>query len=488
MEKIFTCPNENRNVAAPDGIRHRENKIEMKTEIEYQSFLEKKTHLAGSFGFDAQFMPEILFPFQKSLIEWATRKGRCAIFADCGLGKTFMQLTWAENVVRKTNKNVLLLTPLAVGAQTVFEADKIGVQAKRSHRGEMPSSPQVVIANYERLHYFNSEKFSGVVCDESSILKNFDGKIKAAITDFMRKLPYRLLCTATAAPNDYIELGTSSEALGDLGFMDMLGRFFKKAEVTLSRKDEHRSGIYRFRGHAERDFWRWVCSWARAVRRPSDMGFSDDGFKLPNLITREHVVQARTANPDFLFDMPAVGLAEQRAERSRTTKERCELAAELANSQPTSIVCWGYLNRECDLLEKLVQNCEQVSGDDPDEKKEEIFSAFASGQIKALITKPVIAGLGLNWQHCSRQTFFPSHSFEQWYQSIRRCWRFGQKNDVVIDVITSEGERNVLDSLNRKSESAEKMFANLINLMNNELAIEKKTKENKIKIEKPSWL
>jgi hypothetical protein len=243
--------------------------------MNYDAFLAQKTHLAGSFGFEPTFLPGKLFPFQRALVEWATRKGRAAMFADCGLGKTFMQLTWAQNVVKKTNGRVLILTPLAVGAQTLIEASKLGVDAMRSADGKV-GTIKIVIANYERLHYFNPDDFVGVVCDESSILKNFDGATKAAVTDFMRKLPYRLLCTATAAPNDFVELGTSSEALGDLGYMDMLGRFFKKTEATMSRKDENRSGLYRFRGHSEQDFWRWVCSWSRAIRKPSDMGFSDE--------------------------------------------------------------------------------------------------------------------------------------------------------------------------------------------------------------------
>jgi hypothetical protein len=459
----------------------------MKTPSDYESFLSSKRHLAGSFGFEPTFIPDMLFQFQRELVSIAVRKGRFAMFADCGLGKTFIQLTWAQNIVEKTNGKVLILTPLAVGAQTIIEAGKIGIEAVRSGDGKFPATSKIIVANYERLHYFNAKDFVGCVCDESSILKNFDGKTKSEITEFMRDMPYRLLCTATAAPNDFVELGTSSEALGDLGYMDMLGRFFKKNEATMSRKDENRSGLYRFRGHSERDFWRWVCSWSRAVRKPSDLGFSDDGFKLPDLITRQHTVKARNPNPEYLFDMPANGLAEQRAERSRSVIDRCEMAAEIANGTKESIVSWCYLNREGDLLTKLIDGAVQVSGDDSDEKKEEIFTAFSTGQARAIVTKPIIAGMGLNWQHCHRQTFFPSHSFEQWYQSIRRCWRFGQKNPVTVDVITSEGEANVLSNLMRKSEAADRMFANLVAMMSNELQIEK-TEKNINQSTLPSWL
>lgn len=454
--------------------------------MDYDQFIDAKTSMGGNHGFEPTFLPQQAFDFQKSLCEWATRKGRAAIFADCGLGKTLMELTFAENVVRHTNKPVLLLTPLAVGPQTIHEAEKFGVDAVLSRDGKFTGA-RVVVTNYQRLHYFNPDDFAGTVCDESSILKNFDGTTKEAINSFMLKQRFRLLCTATAAPNDFIELGTSSEALGYLGYMDMLGKFFKKAEATISRKDENRSGIYRFRGHAERDFWRWICSWARACRKPSDLGFDDGKMTLPPLITKEHIIKAVAPADDMLFDLPAVGLAEQRAERSRTMKERCETAAQCVDGFSGPVVMWTHLNGEADLLERITPYAVQVSGSDSDEEKEEKFSAFESGQIQRLVTKPTIAGFGLNWQHCHRQTFFPSHSFEQWYQSIRRSWRFGQKEAVTVDVIASEGERGVLQNLQRKAVAADKMFANLVALMSNELKLEKPRTEN-TQTKLPSWL
>ena len=452
---------------------------------DYRGFLDRKTHLGNQSGFSPIFMPDFLFPFQRALTTWAIEKGRCAIFADCGLGKTPMQLVWAQNVVEKTCKPVLVLTPLSVGAQTVREAEKFGIEAKQSRDGQVAAP--ITITNYQQLHKFDWKQFGGVVCDESSILKSVDGAIKSQVTDFMRKLPYRLLCTATAAPNDYIELGTSSEALGDLGFMDMLNRFFKKSEQTMSRREEFRSGLYRFRGHSDKDFWRWICSWARAVRKPSDIGFPDDAYRLPELQAVEHIITARTSNPDFLFDMPAVGLAEQRSERRRTINERCELAASLINATNKPAVAWCHLNEEGHMLEKMIPGAVEVEGNDSDEFKEETFDAFASGQIRVLVSKPIIAGFGLNWQHCAHQTFFPSHSFEQWYQAIRRCWRFGQKQPVRVDVISSEGEAGVLANLNRKAHQAEQMFAKLVELINNELRIEKTNKHN-TKQTNPSWL
>jgi len=271
----------------------------------YDQFIESKSQLGGEHGFEPVFMPGFLFDFQKHLVEWATRKGRAAIFADCGLGKTAMQLVWAQNVVEKTNGNVLVLTPLAVSGQTVEESSKFGIESQKSRDGKFKK--RIVVTNYQQLSKFNAGDFSGCVCDESSILKNFDGKIKSEVTEFMRKMKYRLLCTATAAPNDYIEIGTSSEALGELGFIDMVAKFFKKAEATTSRSDEFRSNIYRFRGHAEKMFWRWICSWARACRKPSDIGFSDEGFKLPELKMNEHSVIAKTPRSDMLLDLPAIG-------------------------------------------------------------------------------------------------------------------------------------------------------------------------------------
>jgi hypothetical protein len=344
-----------------------------------------------------------------------------------------------------------------------------------------------VVTNYERLHHFNAADFAGVVCDESSILKNFDGQTKAEVTDFMRKRPYRLLCTATAAPNDYIELGTSSEALGVRGFSDMLSKFFKKQEKTTSRKDEHRHGVYRFRGYAERDFWRWVCSWARAMRKPSDLGFSDEGFRLPELRTREHSVSARVPSPDMLFSMVAMDLREQREELRRTIPERCEMAAELVAAHPGPSISWCHLNDEGRMLTRLIPGAVEVSGSDTDERKESVFEDFARGNIQNIVTKPKIAGFGMNWQHCAHQTFFPSHSYEQFYQCVRRSWRYGQTKPVTVDVISTDSQEAVTANLKRKAEAAAKMFDMLVALMRDELNIQKTAKPTK-KEEVPSWL
>lgn len=462
----------------------------------YEDFLSKKTHLDSYDGFDPIYMPDQLFDFQKALVTWGLLKGRGALFADTGLGKTLMQITWAENVVRKTNKPVLILTPLAVGTQTVREGEKFGIGCAISKTGT--ARPGINIANYERLHLFNPNDFAGLVCDESGILKSFEGVRRQQITDFMRKMRYRLLCTATPSPNEYIELGTSSEALGYLGYMDMLSRFFKNNQGNSIRPAIYRHGgkkftqlddnaKWRFKGHAEDPFWQWVCSWARAARKPSDLGFDDGPFNLPPLIERQHQVDAKT-NPDgMLFALPAHGLSEQREERRRTLQERCERAAQLVNKTGKPFIVWCSLNDEGDLLEKLIPDCIQISGKDSDDAKEEKFLSFINQQKRGLVTKGKIGAWGLNFQHCAHSVSFPTHSFEEYYQQIRRCWRFGQKHQVVSDIVTTEGEKDVLANLQRKAVAADKMFADLIRHMNGAVGIDRSMKFIK-KEGIPEWL
>jgi hypothetical protein len=450
---------------------------------QYKAFIAKKSQLGEMSGFDPLFMPDFLFPFQTHLVEWAIRKGRGAIFADCGLGKTPMQLVWAENVVRKTNKPVLILSPLAVSQQTVAEGEKFGIDVKRSMDGKHNGG--ITITNYERLHYFKPSDFAGVVCDESSAIKHAKACRRTEITAFMRKRPYRLLCTATAAPNDFIELGTSSEALGYLGYQDMLTQFFKQ-ETQVDGLGWGRMK-YRFRGHAEDPFWRWVCSWAMSCRKPSDLGYDDNGFILPPLLEREHKVEAGALRDGQLFTMPAVSLNEQRDERRQTIDARCEAVADHISKIDGPTVSWCHLNAEGDLLEKVIPNAHQVKGAMVMEEKEEKLIAFQNGQIDRLVIKPKIGCFGLNWQHCSNITTFVSHSYEQYYQCIRRCLRFGQKNPVNVDIFCTQGEERVLNNLKRKSNQINKMFASLVSHMDNTADVARDynfdTKE-----ECPSWL
>jgi len=468
-------------------------RIEMKPQTQpqqtitnYQGFLRGKQQFASGSGFKPIWMPDFLFDFQKILVDWSLRRGRAAIFADCGLGKTPISLVWAQNVFRHTGLPVLILTPLSVSHQFVREGEKFGLVVRKSN-GRVIGKP-ITVTNYEQLHHFKSSDFGGVVCDESSILKNFSGKTRKTITEFLRTVEYRLLCTATAAPNDFIEFGTSSEALGELGYIDILARFFK--HDTGSSHPNHgmfSRGHWRFRGHAEQEFWRWLCSWSRAIRKPSDLGCDDTNFSLPPLHFRQHVVNALTKADGMLFDLPAHSLHEQRDERRRTVQERCEKAAEVANREKKSVVVWCNLNDESKLLADLISDSKEVVGSDSDEKKENAFQDFESGNLRVMVTKPTIAGFGLNWQHCAHQTFFPSHSFEQFYQAIRRSWRFGQTNPVTVDVITSEGEARVLSNLQRKQVAAEKAFSRLVELMNDSISIERTTNFQQNE-EIPSWL
>ena len=472
--------------------------------MNYDQFIWEKSQLKGEFGFEPNFMPEQAFPFQRHLIEWATVTGRAAIFADCGLGKTMMQLAWSENVARQAKGNVLLLTPLAVGDQTVTEASRFGMEAAKSNDGQVKS--RITVTNYEKLHLFDPSDFSGVCCDESSILKHIKGATQKNVTRFMSKMKYRSLWTATAAPNDYTELGTSSEALGGLNHSEMLKMFFKQMDDKTTRQYEKKiEGLekaanhfgklsfrvsqaingWRLKGHAHDHFWRWVASWARACRKPSDVGFSDTGYDLPPLIEREHIIIPTTAPEGMLFTMPAFGLKEERQERRRTLEQRCCLAAELVNHDRPAVL-WCHTNDEGDLLEAMIPGSVQVAGRHTDEEKESAFKGFADGTHRVLIVKPKIGAWGLNWQHCNHVVTFASHSFEQYYQSIRRCWRFGQKSPVVVDVIASEGEVRVKENMARKSAQADKMFAELVFHMNN--AVKHEAKRDLLKVTAPSFI
>lgn len=452
----------------------------------YAEFLERKAQLVDAGGFEPEGLPEHLFDFQRSLVEWAVRQGRGAIFADCGMGKTPMSLAWADQIHRQTGKPVLFLTPLAVGFQVVAEAAKFGHDAARSRDGGTPAP--IVVTNYEQLGKFEPAQFGGVICDESSILKSFDGATRQAVTEFMRRIPYRLLATATAAPNDWTELGTSSEALGGLGYMDMLSRFFTNKQRSASSRGRGMGGesvAWRLKGHAAEPFWRWVSSWARAIRKPSDYGYDDGAFLLPSLDVRERVIEASRPAEGTLFDVPAYGLQEEREEARRTLTERCEAAAEILEDADTA-AAWCHLNDESALLARIIPGAVEVTGSDAPEAKEEKLAAFTRGEVRVLVTKPQLGAWGLNWQHSHRMTYFPSHSYEQWYQAVRRMWRFGQTQPVRVDVIATEGGKNVLSNLQRKAEQADQMFAALVKHMNDARRVDPHNYDQEIQV--PSWL
>lgn len=472
---------------------------------EYSKFIEKKSQCGINSGFEPKWIPDFLFDFQKYITSWMIKKGRGAGFEDCGLGKTLQQLVYAKNIYLHTGKPVLIFTPLAVAQQTVREAEKFNIEAVQSKNGKVAG--EITVTNYEKIHLFDPNDYSGVVCDESSILKHYTGHTQKVVTRFMSKIPYRSLWTATAAPNDWPELGTSSEAIGELSHTDMLKMFFKYCDDKAQKKDlrlqdeaikghnyykklsfrvSQTIGQWRLKSHAVTPFWRWVSSWVRACRMPSDLGFSDDGFILPELIENIHTIEPEQPPDGMLFYVPAYGLGEEREERRYTLKERCEKVAETVEGKDFSAI-WCHLNPEGDFLEKIIPDSKQISGRTSEDEKEEIYNAFSSGQLKRIITKPKIGAWGLNWQHCAHVVKFASHSFEQDYQSVRRCWRFGQKRKVVVDTIASKGEERVIANMKRKALQSETMFKMLVSEMNNSEKIiveDKYTKE----VEVPSWL
>ena len=455
---------------------------------DYQSFLRHKTQIEHQDGFDPIEIPSFLFPFQRALVDWAIRLGRAAIFADCGLGKTPMQLVWADNVVRKTGKKVLIITPLAVCHQTEREARKFGIEAKVSRDGTI--HPHITITNYERLHYFKQEDFIGAVADESGAIKAFNGKRRRQVIRFFSKLPYRLLCTATPSPNDFIELGTQSECLGIMTQSDMLGYFFREAKYmrhTVFREGDFWNATqYYFKPHSEQPFWRWVSSWGRSIRSPSDMGFDDDGFILPSLEYRQHIVENTYKPPGELFARPAVTLKEQADERKMTTRERAEKIRELVDSDKTAIV-WCHLNEEGIELARIIPDAVEVAGRHDDEYKEAKLNDFALGNIRVLVSKPKIACWGMNYQNCGHMTFFPTYSFEQFYQGVRRCWRFGRTEPVIVDIVSSPGECHVIEGLDQKMKQAERMFVSLIKHMKDSQAMYGKDGHSKDLV-LPEWL
>ncbi len=454
----------------------------------YEQFLLSKSQLGSQSGFKPLWIPDFLFDFQKHLTEWAILKGCAALLEDCGLGKSPQLLVWAQNVVQHTNKPVLIGSPLAVAAQLIREGEKFGIKVLRSWDGTHKPGAHIIVTNYDRLHYFDKNKYSGFVGEESSILKSFSGSLRNQITQFMRHLPYRLLVSATASPNDHIELGTHSEALGELGYMDMLNRFFKNDQNNSAVGRKYGEVVkWRFKGHAEIPFWRWVSSWSRAIRKPSDLGFDDGKFILPPLEESVHMVHSTKQREGFLFKVPSIGPKEQREEKRLTIQDRCEKVLELVSQRKGQSLVWCQLNEEGDTLARMIPESVQVSGSDKDEFKEEAFLAFAQGKIRRLISKPKIGAWGLNFQSCDHVTQFPAHSFEQAYQGVRRCWRFGQKNPVRVDIITTEGERAVLDNMQRKARQADEMFSALVTHMNDALRIER-SNAHVTKQQIPGWL
>jgi hypothetical protein len=454
--------------------------------MDYKKFIESKKHTSGNFGIEPNFLPSCLFDFQNYVAEYVIKKGRCAAFLDTGTGKTIIELVVARNYVKHTNKPVLIITPLAVAFQFIKEAEKFNIGSiEYSKDGTYKSD--IVVCNYERLDKFDYTHFDCVILDESSILKNFKGAIKSRITNFLKKVRYRYLFTATPSPNDFIELGTSSEALGYLGYTDMLTKFFTNNEDTISPQNIGTKWI--LKGHAKENFFKWVSGWSISMRKPSDLGFDDSKHILPKLNLQYNSVvnnECLVINGQYsMFNQVARGLNELRVEQRQTVEKRCNLAVELTKDWGTSVY-WCNRNDEGDLLQKLDKDAYQIKGSMKLDQKEEMLLAFANGDIKKLITKPKMTAFGLNWQHCNHTIYFPTFSYEQYYQSIRRFWRFGQTKPVTVNLVYSEGQKRVLDGLLAKTKKANELFDKLNVNLNQSFDI--KTKDFNKKILLPKFL
>lgn len=453
---------------------------------DYQKLIEAKRHRASDYGIEPMFMPDGVFDFQRYGAEYAIRKGRCAVYFDTGMGKTLIELIVAANYVRHTNKPVLIATPLSVAFQFLKEAEKFGIDdVEYSRDGKY--SKKIVICNYERLHYFDPSDFDCMICDESSCVKDFKAKTTANITAFMRKMKYRYLATATPSPNDYVELGTSSEALGHLGYQDMLTKFFTNNQDTVSPMG---IGVkWRLKGHATEAFFQWVSGWSISARKPSDLGFSDERHKLPKLYENDHIVTndaPLVVNGQYsMFNQVARTMPEIHAERRATVQKRAEKAVELAGKHQTSVY-WCNLNDEADTVEHLDPNAVQIKGGMSIEKKEEILIAFANGEIKKLVTKPKITAWGLNWQHCPHAVTFPGFSFEQYYQLVRRHYRFPITEPVTIDRVISDGQIRILQAIEVKARKADNLFSMLNANLNKSYDPTQKEFDKEIKL--PSFI
>lgn len=384
-----------------------------------------------------------LYDFQKDIVRWALAKGRAAVFADCGLGKTAIQLEWANQVCKYTKGDVLILAPLAVSAQTAAEGLKFGISVNVCET-EKDIKPGINITNYEKLDKFTEYKFSGVVLDESSILKSFTGKVRNQIIDAFSTTPFRLACTATPAPNDFMELGNHAEFLGIMSYSEMLAMFFVH--------DGGQTSKWRLKGHAEDVFWQWMGSWAVVLNSPKDLGYEAYGYDLPKLCVHEVIADGEEA------DAESMTLVQRRKARKDTLKQRCEAAAKLVNSSNDQWLVWCDLNAESELLTSLIDGALEVQGSDKSRDKSNRMLMFSLGCCKCLVTKPSIAGFGMNWQQCNKMIFVGlSDSYEQYYQAVRRCWRFGQKKDVDVYIVISSREGCVKANIERKQSDCERM-------------------------------
>lgn len=420
--------------------------------MKYDDFIKQKLKSKQHTGFKVsrQSLSDSLYDFQKDIVLWSLRKGRSAIFLDCGMGKTIIQLEWAREVFIKENKNILILDPLAVSVQTQREGKKFNYNVNICE-SQSDVINGINITNYEKLHKFDLSAFGGIVLDESSILKSYSGKFRNEIIEKTEHIKYKLACTATPSPNDIMELGNHSEFLGYMKRSEMLSTYFIHDSSDTSK--------WRLKKHANNRFWEWVCTWAVLLKKPSDIGYPDKGFNLPPVEFIEHIIEDNNRPIDgMLFKMEAQTLNERRDARRQTLNERVDYIADIINKSNEPWIIWCNLNAEGDLLEKKIKDSVQISGSDKNEFKKQSMVDFTNGKIKRLISKPLISGFGMNWQHCNNMAFVGlSDSYEQFYQATRRCWRFGQKKKVNVHIVISELEGAVLTNIKRKEKEAEIM-------------------------------
>lgn len=422
--------------------------------MDYRGFLASKRAKAPSSGFEPGGMSDTLFDWQKAVVEWAVRKGKACVFADCGLGKTGMQLEWARQVCEKTGGSVLILAPLAVSAQTRFEGMKFGIEVNRC-RSQADAKPGVNVTNYDMLHAFDPSAFAGVVLDESSILKSYSGKTRNEIIGSFAGTPYRLACTATPAPNDYMEIGNHAEFVGAMTRAEMLAMFFVHDGGDTSK--------WRLKGHAADAFWDFVASWAVMFRSPADIGYSSAGFDLPGLDEIVHVIESGIEQEGRLFAVEAQGLLDQQRARKATVERRVDMAARLVNSSREPWVVWCDRNDESEMLALSIPDAVEVRGSDSREHKEDAMIGFADGRYRVLVSKPSICGFGMNWQHCSNMVFVGmSNSYEQYYQAVRRCYRFGQASEVKVHIVTTDVEQASVRNVMRKKEDSAEMADEMV--------------------------
>lgn len=417
--------------------------------MQYQDFVSLKSAIIDASGFSPSSLAYGLFPHQHDLTAWALRRGRAAIFADTGLGKSRMQIAWADQVRKHTGRDVLILAPLAVADQTTAEAASIGVDVAHVKDGA-DVLPGISITNYDRLHRFDPDRFGAIVLDESSVIKHHASKTLATLLEAFRNTPYKLACTATPSPNDWTELGTHAEFFGIRSRSEMLAEFFVH--------DGGDTQSWRLKGHARSEFWKWVASWGAMIRSPADLGYDDTAYILPPLNVLQHVVEPEKPIMDGLFAMEAQTLSERRDARRASMPERVAACAELVNADRQPWVVWCDLNAEGDALTAAIDGAVQIAGSDDDDVKEQRLRDFAAGKVRVLVSKPSICGWGLNWQHCARMAFVGvTDSFEAYYQAVRRCWRFGQRRPVDVHVFSSSAEGAVVANLKRKEMDAKAM-------------------------------